>query len=78
MSNIGGSDGNFNEASKPIFNENDDDDDPVNYLGFGIVSYFSLIKTLIFIFFVLTVVHIPILLSYSRYDNYTKELTNSF
>lgn len=49
-------------------------EDPVNHFGFGIVSYFSLISTMIFLFLVLTIIHIPIIRAYSSYNNYETEI----
>jgi uncharacterized membrane protein YcgQ (UPF0703/DUF1980 family) len=45
----------------------------VNHFGYGIVSYFSLISTLIFLFFVLTLIHIPIMTAYSSYHHFDNE-----
>lgn len=55
----------------------DSEIDPVNFMGFGIVSYFSLLKTLMFIFLVLTLVHIPVLRAYTSYTNYSHDLEMS-
>ena len=54
-------------AAKPEFEEHED---PINYLGFGLVSYFDLIKLSIFIFFVLTLCHIPVMRIYNSYNSY--------
>jgi hypothetical protein len=62
---------------KPYIDE-EDDEDPANYLGFGIVSYFSLIKTMILIFMVLSLVHLPVMKAYSSYKNYSNDLLDKF
>ena len=48
-------------AEKPRFNEGED---PINHLGVGIVSYFTLVKCMMFIFLVLTLIHIPVIAIY--------------
>jgi hypothetical protein len=50
--------------AKPVFEEGED---PFQYLGFGTVSYFNLIKTLILTFLVLTLVNIPTIRIYKSY-----------
>jgi len=37
-------------------------------LGFGVSSYFMLLSKLIFTFILLTLVHIPVIYQYSRYN----------
>ena len=59
--------------AKPNFG---DEEDPFDYLGFGLVSYFDLIKTLIFVFLILTLVNIPNLLIYKSYNNYSNDLVD--
>ena len=44
--------------------------DPANYYGFGIVSYFMILKMMIVTFIVLSVVHLPLMNLYSSYSNY--------
>ena len=39
--------------------------EPVNYYGFGDVSYFQLLKMMTLIFLVLTLVHNPLMYLYS-------------
>ena len=46
----------------------DKGEDPVKRLGFGIVSYFSMVKTYIVLFSILTVIHIPVMYQYSNYS----------
>lgn len=58
--------------TKPHFHE---DEDPINYLGSGIVSYFDLLRTMVFVFFILTLLHLPVMSLYSKYDNYKDETT---
>jgi hypothetical protein len=48
----------------------------VNYLGFGVSSYFHVIKVVIFLFFVLTLVNIPVLRVYTSYNNYKDETSD--
>jgi len=60
---------NFPPA-KPEFDENED---PINYFGFGIVSYFDFLKMCIFVFFILTVLHIPVMGIYGSYNYYSEE-----
>ena len=64
--------GESQSAAKPQFSE---DEDPVNYLGFGLVSYFDLLKTMVLVFFVLTLLHVPVMNIYGKYGNYTEETT---
>jgi hypothetical protein len=55
----------FKKAStKPEFEAGED---PINHLGYGIVSYFNLIKTLILIMFVLTLLNIPTMQTYYKH-----------
>jgi hypothetical protein len=56
--------------SKPEF---EDHEDPIDYLGFGIVSYFNLLKICIFTFLVITVLHIPVMKIYGSYNNYNED-----
>lgn len=56
----------------------DDFVDPIYYLGFGVVSYFDLIKTMIFVFTVLSLVNLPNLMIYQSYQNYENDLVDSF
>ena len=45
--------------------------DPLNYYGFGVVSYFQLLKMMTLIFLVLTLVHGPLMYLYSsQFSNY--------
>ena len=64
------SQGNKYADPKPFF---EDHEDPVDYLGFGVSSYFHVIRTFIFLFFVLTLVNIPVLRIYTSYSNYRDE-----
>ena len=41
--------------------------DPVMILGFGISSFIDLLKTLIALFFILSLAHIPLILDYSSW-----------
>jgi hypothetical protein len=59
--------------TKPQFEE---EEDPVHYLGFGIVSYFNLLKICIFIFLVITVLHIPVMKIYKSYNNYNEDVAD--
>jgi len=56
----------------------DDYDDPLGYLGFGIVSYFDLIKSMFFLFAVLSLVNLPSLLIYKSYKNYSLDMIDNF
>jgi hypothetical protein len=45
--------------------------DPVNYYGFGVVSYFQMLKMMTLTFLVLTLVHGPLMYLYSsQFSNY--------
>ena len=46
----------------------------MNYLGFGVVSYFDLLKVMIFVFLVFTLLHMPIMRIYEEYDNFSDEV----
>ena len=59
------------DTGKPDFG---DEEDPVNYLGFGIVSYFDLLKTMIVIFLVLFLIHIPVLKIYSSHTLFSDDV----
>lgn len=59
---------------KPEF---DEDEDPFHYLGFGMVSYFDMIKVFAFVFFVLTIVNIPVMKIYAQGDNYKTDALDS-
>lgn len=48
----------------------DEGEDPLNALGYGIVSYFDMIKNLAKIFCILTILNIPLMYYYSQYDAY--------
>lgn len=63
------------EFIKPVFK---DKEDPANYLGYGIVSYFSLIKVLMATFALLSLVHLPVILTYGRYENYSNEILDNY
>ena len=54
----------------------DDDEDPINMLGFGIVSYFNLIKGLILTFFILTLLNIPTMYIYATHSGFGKLSTS--
>jgi len=66
-------------AVKPYL---DDFVDPIYYLGFGVVSYFDLIKTMIIVFSILSLANLPNLLIYQSYENYEGDISgrlfNSF
>jgi len=47
---------------KPEFDEGED---PIGYLGFGMVSYFDMIKVFAFVFLVLTCLNIPVMKIYA-------------
>mmetsp|Transcript_27490 Transcript_27490/g.19867 ORF Transcript_27490/g.19867 Transcript_27490/m.19867 type:complete len:107 (+) Transcript_27490:209-529(+) len=51
----------------------DEDEDPINILGYGICSYFDMIKNLVKIFVVLTILNIPLMYWYSHYDAYKSD-----
>jgi len=63
------------EFIKPVFK---DKDDPANYLGYGIVSYLSLIKVLIATFSLLSLVHLPVIITYGRYENYSNDIMDNY
>ena len=71
----GDSQGNKYPDPKPQF---EDHEDPVNYLGFGVSSYFHVIKTFMFMFLLLTIVNIPVLKIYTSYSNYKDEVSEKF
>lgn len=53
--------------------------DPINYYGFGVVSYFQLLKMMSLIFLVLTLVHGPLMYLYSsQFSNYHTESKAAF
>lgn len=56
----------------------EDYDDPVGFLGFGIVSYFDLIKTLFFLFAILSLVNLPNIMIYKSYGNYADDAVDNF
>jgi len=62
-------------AVKPYL---DDFVDPIYYLGFGVVSYFDLIKTMIIVFSILSLANLPNLLIYQSYENYEGDLVDRF
>ncbi|CDW91100.1 UNKNOWN [Stylonychia lemnae] len=64
------SNGQLQPNPKPQF---DEDEDPVNYLGFGISSYFQILRTFMFIFFVLSILHLPVMSMYSSHGNFKEE-----
>jgi hypothetical protein len=55
-----------------------DYEDPLGYLGFGIVSYFDLIKSMFFLFAVLSLVNLPTILIYKSYNNYSLDMIDNF
>jgi hypothetical protein len=58
---------------KPDFDEGED---PFLYLGFGIVSYFDLIKVLIWVFLILTLVNTPNIMIFQSYSNYSNDMVD--
>ena len=50
-------------------------EDAMGRLGYGIVSYFSLIYTFLQIFFLLMLVHIPLMYNYSTWSAFEGERT---
>jgi len=56
----------------------DDYEDPVGFLGFGIVSYFDLIRTMLILFAVLSLVNLPTLLIYKSYKNFSEDMVDNF
>ena len=42
--------------------------DPVQYFGFGIMSFYGLLKGMIVMMFLLTLSHVPLMLSYSSWN----------
>lgn len=48
-------------------------EDPINRLGYGLVSYFSMIKTLMIFYGVLTLLNIPNLYNNSTWDAFSGE-----
>jgi hypothetical protein len=51
--------------------EFDPHEDPINFYGFGIISYFSMIKGLALVFFVLTILNIPTMAMYARHNGFS-------
>ncbi len=45
-------------------------EDPLNYYGFGVISYFELLKVLAVVFLILSLLHLPVINIYSSYHNY--------
>jgi hypothetical protein len=48
-------------------------EDPINYLGFGISSYFQMLKVFMVMFGILFLVHLPIMNIYGKYGAYKEE-----
>ena len=62
------------EESEPEFDfALDEDEDPIGRLGYGVVSYFSLIYTMMIIFGIIALVHLPVMQSYSQWNAYASE-----
>ena len=57
-------------AEKQVWDENED---PISVLGYGICSYFDMIKNLVKIFVILTILNIPLMYWYSNYDAYKSD-----
>lgn len=53
--------------TKPKFEK---DEDPLNFLGYGMVSYFNMIQMFVVVFFVMTLLHLPNLYLFSKWSNY--------
>lgn len=51
----------------------DENEDPINVLGYGLCSYFDMIKNLVKIFVVLTILNIPLMYLFSHYDAYKSD-----
>jgi hypothetical protein len=67
----------FRQDSKRKVEEEDyEDDDPLNHYGYGLVSYFNLIKTMIFIFLILSLINIPVMMTYRRYESLSGDVTD--
>lgn len=45
-------------------------EDPIGRLGYGIVSYFSLIRIFVFVFGFLSCVYMPVIMDYSNWKNF--------
>ena len=50
-----------------------EDEDAMGRLGYGVVSYFGLIYTMLIIYFLLTVGHIPMMYNYASWKAYEGE-----
>lgn len=48
----------------------------MNYLGFGVSSYFHVIRIFMLMFLVLTIANIPVLKIYTSYSNYKDETSD--
>lgn len=71
LKNMKGSfDGYLDDAPDFFLEEGED---PINRLGYGIISYFSLIKTLMQLYFVLTLVNLPTILEFQSFSAYEGE-----
>lgn len=46
--------------------------------GFGIISYFQLLKIFLFYFFVLTILYSPVLLNYMKYNRQVERPKKTF
>ena len=57
--------------AKPTFQDNYD---PINFLGFGIVSYFNLLKLCMFTFIVISLLHLPAISFYKDYSNFDEDV----
>jgi hypothetical protein len=57
----------FSDKQKEIV---DIDDEPLNYLGFGVVSYFKFLLVMIITFSILTLANYPVMNIYSSYNNF--------
>ena len=54
----------------------DEGEDPINIYGFGLISYFNLIKSLILVTFILTLISFVPMSIYSSYSGYSNLSTS--
>lgn len=57
-------------VDRPTFKEGED---PINYLGFGIASYFQMIRTFMVMFLIMTLLNIPIMALYVKSGAYNDQ-----
>lgn len=57
-------------VERPTFKEGED---PINYLGFGITSYFQMIRTFMIMFLLMTLLNVPIMALYVKSGAYNDQ-----